>query len=120
MASDHDAKVKSSLEYAQQVAAGERCEECGQFVYPQQSGRPRKCYGCRMLAYSTEEVAHDSRLRCPHCRGRFDVDELETGLFEGRHSVHCVHCERDFEVYTSVRFNYLSPKLEAPDGQPTV
>lgn len=119
MDNPYEAARRRSAEYANQVAAGERCEDCGQWIFKSSPSTGKaKCYGCRQFVTTTKDVTHESRLRCPHCRHSFDAvadgDDCER-CAEGEHSVCCPECERDFSIYTTIRFSYKSPELEQPN-----
>lgn len=96
-----------------QIAAGEKCTQCGGFILPGK-GYPTKCAPCAQLESSPEEVQHHKEARCPACGETFDVfehnQETEGNLLhDGDHEVSCPNCDHNFNITTVVDWTFRSP-----------
>lgn len=96
-----------------QIAAGEKCTQCGAFILPGK-GYPTKCRPCSQLESSAEEVHHHKEVRCPACGETFDAFEhaQETEgdlLHDGDHEVSCPECSHNFNITTFVEWTFRSP-----------
>lgn len=98
---------------AAQVAAGEKCCECGCLLFGLWDSRPgpRTCGECLGLRDDTGEVTHDSRVRCPQCRTVSEPDFERDCWTEGEHSYWCENCDHTFEISTAVSYSFTSPPV---------
>ena len=92
-----------------EIAGGHNCKQCGSICRGKATGSPRLCYQCTE-AMGREELNHDSRIRCPKCGAVEVVDCDRHWLWDdGSHDVTCWSCDHDYEVQTTVSFNFCSP-----------
>jgi DNA-directed RNA polymerase subunit RPC12/RpoP len=116
MISIDDYKKDGKLDWAAyqkaQVDNGEACRECKKYIYPPK-GTPSLCYACISLHQDKFEVSHNERIRCPKCGHLWPASDEEGELHsEGTHEVTCPECEAEFEINTSVSYEFTSPALE--------
>lgn len=109
-------------ELAERKAKGEICQltDCNRFII-YAKGHPQTCSECRSLD-NPEELNHDSEVRCPKCGYHWSVWEGEDSeLFaEGDHEVTCHKCDHEFEIVTSISYDFQSPervKDQVKEGQ---
>lgn len=106
--------------HAAQVAAGERCRECGASIM-WSNGRPSSCFSCCDLGRElTQEVTHEQRIRCPKCREVFRPEDIDWWPGEeGEHTVTCHVCDYSFTVTVHVQYSFVSPPvLSEPEPEP--
>ena len=98
---------------AAQVANGEKCACCSTHMFIHH-GVPQQCSGCTGMKDDTEELTHDTFVRCPKCGDHWSPRESEDyEVFgDGEHEVSCGNCDHDFEVSTSVSYSFTSPERD--------
>jgi hypothetical protein len=106
------------VELTERKAKGEICQlpGCNHFII-YAKGYPQTCSECRSLD-NPDELNHSSNIRCPKCGYNWSVWEGEDSeLFaEGEHEVTCHKCDHEFEVVTSVSYDFQSPeRIQAKD-----
>ena len=115
-----DGSIDWARFYAEAAAAraldvndGVYCAHCGAYMV---SGRgyPQTCLSCRTLASESEEVSHETFIRCPNCGNECGYHKANVsgrhGLLEaGDHDVICNECRHRFTVHTSVSYRFTSP-----------
>lgn len=96
-----------------EIDSGEYCYRCRKWIFCLKApGYQRLCSSCRAVDESTDEVVHDSLIRCPKCgdqRQAYGGDNYDL-LTKGEHDVMCHECEHEFEVSTYVIRKFKSPK----------
>lgn len=94
-----------------EVAAGEKCYQCGDFILYSKGVRIL-CFDCNK-ATEDGELNHDRFLRCPKCRELWNpMDSEDYQVFqEDSHDVSCQECGHDFEVSTAVSYTFTSPAM---------
>jgi hypothetical protein len=94
-----------------------KCKTCHQSRWWWQFSKSDKarteCDECLCIV-DDEELDHDKLLRCPRCRRVWDPgQEDDYRVFEeGEHSVNCMECDFEFEISTSVNYNFKSPAMQ--------
>jgi hypothetical protein len=93
--------------------AGEECYKCGGYIsHHLITGRQMLCSSCNSLNANTGEVYSESLTRCPSCSHQQEIDTDYYTIFEeGLHCVSCNECGLDYDIETSVKYTYRSPKL---------
>jgi len=99
------------------IDRGGECYTCGSFIFnifdkPEHKCR-RQCGECASLE-NKEELDHSRYVRCPKCGYYWDPSETEDyqAFEDGEHSMTCGECEFEFEISTSISYNFQSPELE--------
>ena len=98
---------------AAKVANGEKCTCCGAFMF-NHHGSPQQCTDCNSMKDDTEELTHDTFIRCPKCGDHWSPQASEDyEVFgDGEHDVCCGNCDHDFEVSTMVSYSFTSPERD--------
>lgn len=104
---DEKGKVNWQAYRVAQRENGELCTKCGSYILFG-AGHPNACGQCRSFETESDEVLHDSLIRCPHCGHLDNTEELEPGDEVG---VACGHCDESYEVQVRIHFSYMSPPL---------
>lgn len=116
-----DGKIDWKSYRKAEVAAGERCYECGGIIIFGHGYRT-KCAECRSLEEDRGEVCNSHSARCPKCRHVMNVSNCDLYRLyeEGDHEITCQSCEHDFEVITVVQHMFRSPALidESSESEP--
>ena len=114
-----DGKIDWGAYKQAQVDSGEDCQKCGSFLmFPK--GYPTLCTSCKK-AEGTEEIWHDSFVRCPKCGYMWDpmVCEDYHLLSDGDHDAFCCECDHEFAMGTSVSFSFKSPaRIQEEEPEP--
>jgi DNA-directed RNA polymerase subunit RPC12/RpoP len=79
-----------------------------------QVNKPTMCSSCIDIRNDTDEIMHESYIRCPVCKHTMNISNCDlSNLYEeGVHDVCCQNCDADFKVSTYVSFSFKSPALE--------
>lgn len=108
-------------ENVERKAKGELCQlpNCNRFIV-WSKGYPQTCSDCKALD-DPDELDHPSDIRCPKCGHHWSAWEEEGHELyaDGEHDVNCPECDHEFEVVTSVSYNFASPERikETPEGE---
>ena len=98
-----------------EINVGRRCRSCKCYI-PLPRGYPRQCTKCEQLDNYNGKVIHQTLIRCPACKGTFDVDpydlDMEDDVYEeGDHDIKCKLCKTVFTVETLIHFTFESPEM---------
>lgn len=99
-------------ENEERKANGELCNmpDCNRFIL-WSKGYPQTCPECKSLD-NPEELNHPSNVRCPKCGYHWSVFDSEDydSLADGGHEVSCQDCGHEFEITTSISYDFKSPE----------
>lgn len=106
-----DGNVDWKAYRAAEVAAGERCYQCGGSIMFAKGYRT-SCLNCQGMDSNKGKVRHDSLIRCPKCGATTQTDgRWEEGIHaDGEHDVMCYECDHTFTVTTYVSYSFESPE----------
>jgi uncharacterized protein YlaI len=115
-----DGNIDWSSYYKAQTDAGEKCYECGKYIFNMFKrdyiARREKCKECNLLETNSDEVNHHSFIRCPKCRATMNIHNFESYELhnDGEHEIMCQECEHEFEIRTDIEYSFSSPELIKP------
>ena len=69
------------------------------------------CTECAEMNRTEGEIEHSRLIRCPRCRNKMSMYDLENIFADDVNSVTCIHCDYDFEIVTRIEYNFESPKV---------
>lgn len=97
--------------YAAQVANGERCRQCQQYITTVGTGRERPCFACEdAVRFPQRSLDHEVYARCPDCGHLFKPDDFDRKqAWDGSVELCCPNCDHRFQVETAVSVSWISP-----------